>query len=47
MFGARYHVALVGKGMVSNLIISPVSLEFRRLQVAIGMKMGAIVKAHR
>ncbi|MDU8430156.1 hypothetical protein RYA99_16755 [Pseudomonas syringae pv. actinidifoliorum] len=28
MFGARYHVALVGKGMVSNLIISPVSLGF-------------------
>lgn len=28
MFSARYHVALVGKGMVSNLIISPVSLGF-------------------
>lgn len=28
MFGARYHVALAGQGMVSNLIISPVSLGF-------------------
>jgi len=28
MLGARYHVALLGKGMVSNLIISPVSLDF-------------------
>ena len=28
MLGARYHVALVGKGMVSNLIIIPVSLGF-------------------
>ncbi|MDC6487634.1 hypothetical protein LN426_02955 [Pseudomonas syringae] len=89
MFGARYHVALVGKSMVSNFIISPVSLgfnvvhecfsehgifsmesitlwlaekrgesansidveslmmEFWRLQVAIGMKMGTIVKVHK
>ena len=30
MFSARYHVALVGKGMVSNLIISPVSLGLPR-----------------
>ena len=28
MLGARYHVALLGKGVVSNLIISPVSLGF-------------------
>lgn len=28
MLGARYHVALVGFGMVSNLIITPVSLGF-------------------
>jgi hypothetical protein len=28
MVGARYHVALVGEGMVSKLIISPVSLGF-------------------
>ena len=28
MFGARYNVALLGKGMVSDLIISPVSLGF-------------------
>lgn len=28
MFGARYHVALIGQGMVSNLIIRPASLGF-------------------
>lgn len=28
MLGARYHVALAGKGMVSNLIISLLSLGF-------------------
>jgi hypothetical protein len=28
MLGARYHVALLGKGMVSNLILTPLSLGF-------------------
>jgi hypothetical protein len=28
MLGARYHVALLGKGMVSNLILTSVSLGF-------------------
>ncbi|SCY09446.1 hypothetical protein SAMN03159391_00915 [Pseudomonas sp. NFACC37-1] len=28
MPSARYHVALAGKGMVSNLMTSPVSLGF-------------------
>ena len=28
MLGARYHVTLVGEGMVLNLIISPFSLGF-------------------
>jgi hypothetical protein len=28
MLGTRYHVSLAGKDMVSNLIISPVSLGF-------------------
>ena len=36
------------RGEGANVIeVESVMMEFRRLQVAVGMKMGAIVKAHR